>query len=162
MELPRRIPDRYTARERLREALREAWRTVDAPAVVALLVPVLAERDPRARVEVALRLVQGLPYRPDAPGEDWVQTSEFTAEHGGDCEDLAALLVVLCVSAGVPARLLWIFQRRRVRDHVTAQAKLAGVWLWMEPTLQTSKLGENPYAAAERLRDQRALGEVIQ
>lgn len=160
MEPPRRIPDRYVPRERLHEALREAWRTVDSPAVVALLAPVLSERTPRARVERALRLVQGLPYRPDAPGEDWVQTSEYTATHGGDCEDLAALLVVLCVTAGVPARLLWLYQRRRVRDHVTAQARVDGVWLWTEPTLR-AELGEYPYTAAERLRDQRALGEVM-
>jgi len=161
VEQPRRVPDTATPRARLLDALREAWRTVDSPAVVALLVPVLAERTPRARVERALRLVQGLPYRPDPPGEDWVQTSEYTATHGGDCEDLAALLVVLCVTAGVPARLLWIFQRRRVRDHVTAQACIAGVWLWMEPTLR-AELGEYPYTAAERLRDQRAIGEVMQ
>lgn len=165
--LPRKLPDDWSAKKRLQEALREAWSDIDAPGPVGLLVEVLREHGAEARARRVVELVQTLPYRPDPPGGDWVQSAATTVERGGDCEDLSALAAVLATSAGVPGRLLWLYQPRRVRDHVAPQFCIAGRWEFGEVTLRPSagevnaRLGESPYAAAQRLKDSRALGEVI-
>lgn len=146
---PRRAPDSWTPERRLREALRLAWVEADDPAVVRLVVAASRGTTSEERASIALRAVQALPYRPDPTGE-WLQGGAYTATHGGDCEDLAALLAVVLELAAVPARLVWLFQPSRLRDHVTCQALLGGVWVWAEPTLAAG-LAENPYRAAERL-----------
>lgn len=152
--MARRLADDLSPLARLNEALRDAWATVDAPVVVAILAPALRLVSSRARVVYLLARVQALPYRQD-PGGEWINTSAETATVGGDCEDKAALLAVLCVCAGVPARLLWAYQRRRVQDHVSCQVELDGVWLWAEPTLEGAELGESPWVAVERLAVER-------
>ncbi len=158
----RTLPPDFSSDQRLREALREAWSDVEGAEFVRLLVLVRAETGRRARALRALELVQALPYTPDPPGLDVVQTASETAATGGDCEDKASLLVVLCVCAGVPAGLAWLSQERLVRDHVAAQ-----VWLvdgargvWAETTVD-AYLGEPPHTAADRLRQTHTMGAVV-
>lgn len=145
-----RLPRSWNPQQRLDATIKRAWSDVSGREFLALLADVLDQPAGLPRAVYALQRVQALPYRPDPPGFDDVQTASETARDGGDCEDLAALLVVLCVCARMAARLLWLYQPTRVRDHVTAQVQVDGAWVWAEPTIRAA-WGENPYAAADRI-----------
>lgn len=148
--LRQRLSGRLDASARLAEALAYGWRGADSAPVVELVSRCL--RAPvEARAACALATVQALPYRDDPPGVDEVQSADVTAVEGGDCEDLAALLVVLWEILGVRGRVVWLSQPGAVQDHVTAQAFVAGGWAWGEPTIEGARLGESPYQAAARL-----------
>lgn len=108
--------------------------------------------DDRAVASGALRIVQGLPYRADPPGSsDLVTAACETLTIGGDCEDLAALLVALWSAAGLGGRIVWLSQDGASQDHVSAQVWVSGAWWWGEPTVPGARLGEYPYLAAARL-----------
>lgn len=96
--------------------------------------------------------VQSWPYVDDPPGvADRVCDLRTTAETGGDCDDKAKCVVVLLLTAGIPADLRWMYQRRYVLDHVTALVELeTHVWCWVETTI-AAFLGEHPMNAAGRL-----------
>ncbi|HVY65955.1 MAG TPA: hypothetical protein VHH11_14125, partial [Gammaproteobacteria bacterium] len=101
----------------------------------------------------ALRVAQGAGYVPD-PVEcptDWYQRADVTLRHGGDCDDLARLLVALGYAWGVRARLVVLPFPERPQDHLTVQLWHCGAWQWAEPSLPGARLGEAPEAAAARL-----------
>lgn len=99
-----------------------------------------------------LEVVQRLPYYPDPPGaDDWIGHPCHVLTIGGDCEDLATLLVSLWATCGLTGRLVWLTQPASGQDHVGAEVKLGGRWVWGESTVQGARLGEDPYKAAARL-----------
>lgn len=114
-------------------------------------------RSDEARARALMEFVQRLPYWPDPPG-----TKDFIAQPcrvlviGGDCEDLATLLVALWVASGLTGRLVWIVQEGD-QDHVAPEVYLpARGWLWGETTVRGARLGEYPKQAAARLGVQRS------
>lgn len=147
-------PSSWSPRRRLVEALRLAWSTVTDSAVVALLMPALRGSSTE-RASALLASIQALPYVPDPPGVERLQTSAETAREGGDCEDKAALFAVLARAAGLPAEVIWFSQPSLAKDHVTARVRVDGAWLWAETTIP-ARLGEHPYEAAARLGLRRA------
>lgn len=140
----------------MREALRLARADARDPAVLRLVGYVLPIAAPCGRARAALLMVQALPYVPDPAGE-WLQPGAYTATRGGDCEDLASLLVVVAESAGVPGELLWLAQETSIRDHVTTRLLCDGRWQWAEATLRGAMLGESPYVASSRLMERGGL-----
>jgi transglutaminase-like putative cysteine protease len=113
----------------------------------------LARRDGACDLDAAacaLAAAQAVPYVPDPPGE-WFQPVAYTLAHGGDCEDLAALVVALARALGLPARVVWMEEDPRLPlNHVSAQIFARGVWLWAEATVPGARLGEEPHAAVAR------------
>lgn len=98
-----------------------------------------------------LAAVQRVRYVPDPPGNaDKICDALTTLREGGDCEDLAALVVGAARALGVPARLVWIAQGGPL-DHVVAEVYLDGRWQWAEATIAGAQVGEHPYEAAARL-----------
>lgn len=67
---------------------------------------------------------------------------------GGDCDDMARLLVALLRALGWPARLATL---GRPPSHVAAQVLEEGRWEWLEPTVPGALYGESPAAACARL-----------
>jgi Transglutaminase-like superfamily len=74
----------------------------------------------------------------------------------GDCDDSARVFVVLSRCAGWPARFVYFTQSGQPA-HVCAQVwtpgpadGAAGAWQWAETTI-AARLGEHPFAAAQRL-----------
>jgi len=129
-----------------------AQAAVDSPEVAAAARR--CQRATPARTAAAcLDLVQGLPYYPDPPGvDDWIGHPCNVLTVGGDCEDLATLLVALWATCGLAGRIHWIPQDGNTQDHVTAEVEVPGYgWLWGEATIKGAKLGEYPYDAAARL-----------
>jgi len=110
-------------------------------------------------------------YAPDPAGEEVLQTVLWTLggeggrtvspitnapKGGGDCEDLASLLVALCMVVGLRARVVWMEQPGSPLNHVSAQvcvdpSRGDDCWLWLDATLPGARLGENPYDALARL-----------
>lgn len=110
-------------------------------------------------------------YTPDPAGEEVFQTVLWTlggecgrsvspianARKGcGDCEDLASLLVALCMVVGLRARVVWMEQPGSPLNHVSVQvcvdpSRGDDCWLWLDATLPGARLGENPYDALARL-----------
>lgn len=125
---------------------------VDSAELVAVV-----ERNRRATpaqtAAALLDVVQRLPYYPDPPGaNDWIGDPRTVLRIGGDCEDLATLVVALWATAGLTARIQWIGQEGD-QDHVSAQVQIPGAgWIWGEPTIKGARFGEYPYDAARRLR----------
>ncbi len=118
-----------------------------------------------AVADVALSLVQRVPYRLDPPGVDTYQGVGVTLAQGGDCEDLSSLFVGLVevaaiLSAGrarVQARLYWLERPGAEQDHITAQVRTdGGAWQWAECSVAGARRGEWPPAAAARLAPHRA------
>lgn len=141
-----------TPKERITAFTAFAQDAIDAPEVAAAAAR--CRRATPARTAAAcLDLVQALPYYPDPPGvDDWIGHPCHVLTVGGDCEDLATLLIALWATCGLTGRLQWITQGGE-QDHVTAQVQLPGLgWLWGEPTVRGARLGEDPYAAAKRLQ----------
>ncbi len=114
-----------------------------------------ARARPRDLARWCLALAQAAGYRPDPPGE-WYQAPWYTVEHGGDCEDLAVLVVALLRLSGIVARLVWIDQPEADLNHVSAEAwldaddDLRWDWRWTEPSVCGARLGEEPRDAVER------------
>lgn len=114
--------------------------------------------------DLALRAVQRrCAFRRDPPGVDVFQALGFTLENGGDCEDLAALLVGLlrlCAyyhGARLRAELVWMPVPEAELDHITVQVWCDGAREpeWMEASLKGAKRGEHPRDAARRLASAR-------
>lgn len=100
-------------------------------------------------------------YADDPPGEEWYQGPYWTMAMGGDCEDLAVVLVALLLAAGLQARVKWQDQPGQALNHVTVLVMLPeGVptWVWADPTVRGAQLGEEPHAAAQRLNQLDKLG----
>ena len=107
----------------------------------------------------ALRWAQRRGYHPDTPGKEEFQSLKWTIEHGGDCEDLASLVVALMWRLGYDAEVVWITQTGQDLNHVTARVKLDGEnWYWADASIDGAILGEDPYKAAERLGKLHVLG----
>lgn len=112
--------------------------------------PIGAPPSCRERYAAALlRAVQTLPYRLDPKGE-WFQSARYTLAWGGDCEDLASLLVALCRAAGLEARIVWMDETGEY-NHVSTQIYVGGRWQWAESIIPGASLGEFPQDAANRL-----------
>jgi transglutaminase-like putative cysteine protease len=71
-----------------------------------------------------------------------------TIQRGGDCDDMARLLVALLRALQVPARLATLGDPP---IHVAAQVHAARGWLWMEATVPGAFVGEAPAMACRRL-----------
>lgn len=112
-------------------------------------------------------------YLPDPDGQEVFQSVQQTLGGGcgsevspitgklkgcGDCEDLAAAFVALCMVVGIPSRVVWLEQPGAPLNHVSAQVRTDPArpeeWLWMETTIPGARLGENPYGALQRLGEQ--------
>jgi transglutaminase-like putative cysteine protease len=143
--------------ERVEVFSRVAQAAVEAPEV-ELAARACRRSSPEETARACLKLVQGLPYRPDRPGEaDDLADPCHALVIGGDCEDLAVLLVALWASAGLAGRVVWLVQGGASQDHVSAEVWLPGRhgraagWAYGEPTVRGARLGEAPHAAARRL-----------
>lgn len=143
-----------TIGERLDELDRTADEAQSDPLLLALAQRAieLAGPDPTLidLAHAALRLAQRAGYQRDEAGELF-QPVRYTIEHGGDCEDLAALFVALARALGLTAELIWIEQPDRPLDHVVAQVQIDGAWYWADASVCGAKVGESPYAAMDRL-----------
>lgn len=102
-----------------------------------------------------LRWAQSLPYVPDpshlnAAGKDLACDVAAVARIGGDCEDLACLVMACALALGLEARLVWLVSGGDL-DHVVAEVFDGVRWLWCEATIAGAVVGEHPYRAAARL-----------
>lgn len=103
-----------------------------------------------------LGFVQKIAFYPDPPGE-WYQGVGYTLRRGGDCEDLASLLCAMYAAVGMDTRLVWLTQEGMPLNHITSQVYVEDDWQWSEPSIKGAKLGENPYAALVRTKDNKAI-----
>lgn len=98
----------------------------------------------------ALRVAQRAGYvRADEP--EYFRPVAYTAVHGGDCEDLTPLLAAIATNLGIPWHIEWIDQPEQALNHVALKLRVDGAWLWADPSVCGARLGEDPYAAIERL-----------
>ena len=101
------------------------------------------------RAVTSLSPAQGMP----------VSTTTGRAKGRGDCEDMAVLFAALARSVGLRAQVVWLDQPGQSSNHVAAATcEASGVCHWVETTLPGARVGEHPYAAAERLGIVRTLG----
>ena len=172
-----------SAEERAAAASDAASRGASLPAVVALAGACLRSARRRAvegvyPVELAfldacMEAVQSLPYVEDAAGSDSLRDPDETIAEGGDCEDLAALLVALArcgarlLALRVSACVVWIAQPKWPTDHVSAwvssglcdlrgarvieQGTEPPAWAWWAECSVRAARGESPYAALARV-----------
>jgi len=123
-----------------------------------------------AQVNALLEFLQKDVGYVDDPEGEWYQGPLYTLAHGGDCEDLASLLLSMCDCLGIASRLVWMEQPKSKLNHVTAQVLLSpsgGVqknlhwewwanqaknenWRWAETTISSARVGMHPYDAANR------------
>lgn len=108
----------------------------------------------------ALRAVQSLPYVHDPKDEEWFQSSDYTARHGGDCKDSTVLLTSLDRLLGLQAEAVWITQTGQMINHVTGRVWLDGQWYWQDGSIRGAMLGESAYEAEPRLGAQDVTGRV--
>jgi hypothetical protein len=103
-----------------------------------------------------------VPHVPDPSGEDWHNNLAYTLTHGGDCEDLAALLAALYREAGFDATLTWMPLPDEDDDHVTVEVRVApgAAPVWAEPLVIGAALGEHPVIAAHRLGQRHRVGRA--
>lgn len=112
-------------------------------------------------------------YAPDPPGLEVFQTVQWSigGECGfsvspitgnrkgcGDCEDLATLLVCLCLCLGITARVKWIEQKGSPLNHVAALVLFDDqrpddprAWRCTDATIPGARVGETPYEALDRV-----------
>ena len=112
-------------------------------------------------------------YAPDPPGLEVFQTVQWSiggqcgfsvspitgATKGcGDCEDLATLLVCLCLCLGITARVKWIEQKGSPLNHVAAVVLFDDqrpddpkAWRCTDATIPGARVGETPYEALDRV-----------
>jgi hypothetical protein len=105
----------------------------------------------RAVAEAALATVQGLPYYPEAKDQQWFKPIAWTVGRGGSCGPLSAVLYGLCKRLGLDAQVVWITQAGRALNHLSVLVMVDGAWQWADPSVRGARLGEDPYAAIERL-----------
>lgn len=176
---PWRLDDSTPVAERLRLDNELADDGVATPEVqrFATCIAQRAAGKPRvALAEAALAAVQEKPYVPD-PIVDGQMTEElqrplYTLKNGGDCEDLAQLLMSVYLILGFQTIPVWLDQKGEEQNHTTVIVKLLGTrgddeltrdmgehgWWWAETTIKGAMLGEHPYAAAERVKSWTTLG----
>lgn len=99
-----------------------------------------------------LAYVHTRPYFAHPPDVEEFKPVTLTIDEGGNCEDLGPLYVALARASGLVAQLVWINQHDAPLNHVSAQVWLDGQWHWAEPSVAGAQLGEDPYAAAARMR----------
>ncbi len=104
----------------------------------------------------SLEAVQSLYYRLDHIGEEWFQSTDYTIDHGGDCEDMGVMLAAINGLLGLKSRLVWIYQPGHSLNHLSTQLNVNGEWIWEDPSIRGAKLFEHPYAALQRLGTTRA------
>jgi len=161
---PWRIPDTLQPEERLAvlDVIADIGTMQPQQREIARQLRLAGQDDEWAVAEQTLRWVQQLGYVDDPPG-DWYQGTLYTISagargHAGDCEDLAAELVVLLRLNGIPAWMWWVFQDGAALNHVTTRTKIDGTDFWAEASIEGAELGENPYHAARRLQQQGRVG----
>lgn len=151
---PYLVSDSMTIAERLAELDRLSAEGTRDPLVraAASLARSLAGDDPTPfdLACAALRVAQRAGYQRDLPGE-WFQPCRYTVHYGGDCEDLSSLFVALARLLGLEAEMVWIEQPDRPLDHVAAQVRVEGAWHWADASVCGARVGEDPYAAMDRL-----------
>jgi hypothetical protein len=127
-----------------------AERDAKRPDVIAFARDVLARcgGDPKLFVEVCQALTKSFGFAPEE-GEIF-QGPQYTAEHGGDCDDHARFVYAMGKAAGVPVDLAFLHEPGGDPDHVLARAKVHGKREWVETTLDAG-YGEHPVTAAKRL-----------
>lgn len=146
--------------ERLAVLRELALEGTEDPAVWDLFFEIVAE-NPRAEgarfAAAILRKVQSFRYVVDRGGrDDGRNLCAVILERRGDCKKLACLLAALYALAGFRAVLCWIDQPWTDDDHVSLRVDVGGgLERWAEPTIRGARLGENPYAAADRLNARR-------
>lgn len=158
---PWRVPDHASPAwrtETLQRMAEAAAHTTPVRRTVAAAAQELAQRrfagsDPPLRqlARVLLWFVQGLPYVDDTSGEEWFQGVLYTLQHGGDCEDLSALLVALALAAGIPARVEWLDlqgSQGATMNHVAVRLGPHGEWA--ETIVPGAQLGVHPLDAARQ------------
>lgn len=101
-----------------------------------------------------LWFVQSRPYV-SSPAGQWIERDlAQTVATGGECGALATLVCACAELNGIPWQLVW----RSYPDgaqHISAKLAPEGAWLWADPTVRGASLGEDPNAAALRLRSPR-------
>ena len=150
---------------------RAAWLVLEGELGVARTQDLLARQrrgapmlraDTTAVTTALLRYVQReVGYRPDPEGE-WHQGSVYTLAHGGDCEDLAVLLVAMLRCVGLGAAVVWYtVPPPAVLNHVTVRVDLGdGAGVFAEPSVYGAFLGEDPWDAATRTAQTERLGTI--
>lgn len=152
----------YAAVARLADAARA--RVGALYAALAAAAPDVAARPdtvPRLYALEALRVVQSLPYVPGPAGQEWCQSADYTARHGGECKALSVLYAAVARRLGLRVEPVWITQTGRDLNHVAARVRAGGVgrpWLWADASMRGAMLGESPYEAAARLDAGRVVG----
>ena len=108
---------------------------------------------PRDLAAECLLAVQHLEYHQhpdDNTGSDLFQRVDYTITHGGNCEDLASVLVALYANLRLLSQALWIPQPDRPLNHVSVQVRVGNHWEWADPTVNAA-FGESPYDAIPRI-----------
>jgi len=94
---------------------------------------------------VALALVHKLPYLFDKDYRDTWQGVKWTLKYGGDCEDLAVVLMAIYLALGIRASLIWI-NFDAPYNHVTVKVgPTRETELYAESIVKTARLGQSPY-----------------
>jgi transglutaminase-like putative cysteine protease len=152
-----RIADAGLARPEVRALAADLARAADRAAAGD------PRRAMRARAELALALVQALPWRDEWPTEERYQGVTRTLREGGNCNRRSPLLVALLRALGFPsAKCTWVNAKDRTsRNHVVVQVVIDGAdcegglcragWCWSETTVHGARLCADPYAEQRRL-----------
>jgi hypothetical protein len=72
----------------------------------------------------------------------------------GDCDDHARLFAALCHALRIPVEIVGVANAQGKIGHVAARFLDGNTWVWAETTID-AELGEEPRAAAKRLRVRR-------
>lgn len=106
--------------------------------------------DPAASI---LRRVQNLPnVQPRLPdGHDCYQGSVRTLLDGGNCSCKTILAMALATCCGIRTLVAWYVLPGASSNHVAPAFRVGGLWRIGETLLVGARLGEDPFAAQERL-----------
>lgn len=176
---PWRLDDTTPVSERLRldnELADDGVETPEVQRFAACIATKAAGGSRSTLAAAALAAVQSKPYVPD-PMVDGQMTEElqrplYTLLNGGDCEDLAQLLMAVFLLMHFETIPVWLTQPEESQNHTTVIVKIPGTigdprltqdlgevgWNWAEATIKGARLGEHPYAAADRVRSWTSLG----
>lgn len=98
-------------------------------------------------------LVKNIPYRPDPPGNEYLQRPYYTLTQtggGGDCDDKSIVLGAYLANARIPFRFVAVGAQERLH-HVITEAFVDGKWLHLDPTYSYNTFGQPLYRYKKRL-----------
>lgn len=92
-------------------------------------------RDSRELVRRIVRRVLAVPYQPDGPGSDPIQSvAETLRGVPCDCEDRAAAVLAMLAVCGLDGGAVYVSVEGAPVDHMASCARVGGRYVWADAT----------------------------